>query len=58
MVTPVGLIHYQGADHRIGDGGEGPLTRKLRETLTGIHAGGSPRHPEWLRKVPRFAETS
>lgn len=56
VVTPVGTIHYKGADHRIGDGGEGKLTRQLRETLTGIHAGGSTRHPEWLHKVPSFAD--
>ncbi len=53
VVTPVGVIHYQGADHTIGDGTEGPLTLKLRETLTGIHAGTSDMHPEWVFKVPR-----
>jgi branched-chain amino acid aminotransferase len=52
VVTPVGVIHYDGADHTIGDGNEGPLTAKLRDTLTGIHAGGSPHHPEWLHVVP------
>lgn len=52
VVTPVGIIHYQGADHKIGDGGEGTLTKKLRETLTGIHTGGSELHPEWVHKVP------
>lgn len=58
VVTPVGLIHYKGSDHRIGDGGEGKLTRKLRDTLTGIHSGGSPLHPEWLHTVPTFVETT
>ncbi len=52
VVTPVGVIHYKGADHQIGDGGEGTLTKKLRETLTGIHTGGSELHPEWVHKVP------
>jgi len=52
VVTPVGVIHYQGADHRIGDGKEGELTRKLRVTLTGIHAGNSEHHPEWVHVVP------
>ena len=52
VVTPVGVIHFQGHDHQIGDGGEGPLTLKLRQTLTGIHAGGSTHHPEWLHVVP------
>jgi len=48
----VGTIHFQGADHTIGDGNEGPLTNKLRVALTGIHSGGSERHPEWVFKVP------
>jgi branched-chain amino acid aminotransferase len=54
VVTPVGVIHYKGADHQIGDGKEGPLTEKLRVTLTGIHAGGSEHHPEWIHVVPVF----
>lgn len=57
VVTPVGIIHYLGSDHRIGDGNEGPLTRRLRETLCRIHSGDSSRHPEWLHTVPTFAET-
>ena len=54
VVTPVGVIHFQGHDHQIGDGAEGPLTTKLRHTLTGIHTGGSELHPEWLHVVPKF----
>ena len=54
VVTPVGVIHYQGADHRIADGKEGELTHKLRVTLTGIHAGNSEHHPEWIHVVPVF----
>jgi len=54
VVTPVGTIHYKGADHKIGDGTEGPLTLQLREMLTGIHAGNSKLHPEWLHVVPTF----
>ncbi|MBU2502515.1 MAG: branched-chain amino acid aminotransferase [bacterium] len=53
VVTPVGLIHFQGQDHTIGDGKEGPITEKLRKTLTGIHAGTSEHHPEWIFKVPQ-----
>ena len=52
VVTPVGIIHYQGDDHQIADGGEGELTRRLRETLCGIHEGTSDMHPEWVYKVP------
>jgi branched-chain amino acid aminotransferase len=54
VVTPVGVIHYKGADHQIADGKEGELTEKLRVTLTGIHAGNSEHHPEWVHVVPVF----
>ncbi|MCP4573504.1 MAG: branched-chain amino acid aminotransferase [bacterium] len=52
VVTPVGTIHFQGEDHQIADGGEGPITKEMRETLCGIHAGDSEHHPEWIHKVP------
>jgi branched-chain amino acid aminotransferase len=52
VVTPVGLIHYKGLDHQIGEGQEGPLTENLRKTLTGIHAGNSELHREWVHVVP------
>ncbi len=52
VVTPVGVIHYKGKDHTIAAGGEGALTLKLRQTLTGIHTGGSEHHPEWVHVVP------
>jgi branched-chain amino acid aminotransferase len=52
VVTPVGVLYYKGVDHRIADGKEGELTEKLRVTLTGIHAGTSEHHPEWLHVVP------
>ncbi len=52
VVTPVGIMHYQGHDHQIADGGEGPLTLKLRELLCAIHAGESGLHPEWIHVVP------
>jgi branched-chain amino acid aminotransferase len=52
VVTPVGMIHCGGASHTIGDGQEGPLTRRLRETLCEIHTGNSKHHPEWISKVP------
>ena len=52
VVTPVGIMHYQGHDHQVGDGKEGPLTLKLRETLCGIHDGNSELHREWIHIVP------
>lgn len=56
VVTPVGVIHFKGADHTIGDGGEGPLTLKLRQTLTGIHASGSTKYAQWVHVVPTAAK--
>jgi branched-chain amino acid aminotransferase len=52
VVTPVGTIHFKGMNHQIGNGQEGQLTEKLRKTLTGIHAGNSELHPEWIHVVP------
>ena len=54
VVTPVGKLHFQGEDHVIADGGEGPITKQMRETLCSIHTGTSERHPEWIHKVPVF----
>jgi len=54
VVTPVGVMHYKGADHSINGGGEGALTARLREALTGIHAGDTSQHPDWLHIVPTF----
>jgi len=54
VVTPVGVIHYGGGDHRVADGKEGPVTRQLRETLCEIHDGNSEHHPEWIHVVPHF----
>ncbi len=53
VVTPVGMIHFGGADHQIADGGEGPLTEKLRLTLTGIHTGTAQEHRQWIHVVPQ-----
>jgi len=53
VVTPIGRIHYQGRDTTIADGGEGPVTRTLRETLGAIHSGEGDQHPEWRHRVPK-----
>jgi branched-chain amino acid aminotransferase len=54
VVTPIGKLFFQGRSHQVGDGGEGPLTKRLRETLCGIHTGTSELHPEWIERVPEF----
>ncbi len=52
VVTPVGSISLDGEDATVGEGGEGPVTRRLRETLWELHSGTSERHPEWIHRVP------
>ena len=54
VVTPIGVMQYQGRDYRIGHGQEGEVTRRLRETICEIHTGTSAVHPEWIEEVPRF----
>ncbi|HPF36797.1 MAG TPA: branched-chain amino acid aminotransferase [Candidatus Krumholzibacteria bacterium] len=54
VVTPIGSMFFQGKDHKVGDGAEGPVTKRLRETLCGIHTGTSAAHPEWIQVVPQF----
>jgi len=54
VVTPIGVMHYQGKDYQVGGGQEGPVTTRLRETICGIHTGRSEHHPEWIEEVPRF----
>jgi branched-chain amino acid aminotransferase len=55
VVTSIGSFSYLGKEHKVGDGQEGPVTRRLREALCAIHAGTSDLHPEWIEKVPVFA---
>jgi branched-chain amino acid aminotransferase len=57
VVTPVGVIHCGGEDHRIGDGKEGTVTRRFRETLLDLHGGNSELHPDWIHKVPQTVRT-
>ena len=52
MRLPESLGHLEQLMHRIGDGQEGPITRRLRETLCAIHYGNSEHHPEWIHVVP------
>jgi len=54
VVTPIKSLFFQGAEHVVGDGGEGAVTAMLRKTLCSIHTGTSKRHPEWIERVPQF----
>jgi branched-chain amino acid aminotransferase len=51
VITPIGVLHVDGRDHRIGTGQAGPCHRRIYERLTGIQYG---RHPDvygWMRVV-------
>jgi len=51
VVSPVGLISYQGESYQVQDGQTGPLTLKLYEALTGIQWGKTPDLHGWTMKA-------
>jgi branched-chain amino acid aminotransferase len=51
VLAGVGTLIYKGAEHRVGDGQVGPLTRALRAQLVGIQQGDVPDRHGWLERV-------
>ena len=51
VLAGVGTLIYRGVEHRVGDGGVGPLTRALRERLVAIQNGEAPDRHSWLERV-------
>jgi branched-chain amino acid aminotransferase len=51
VITPVGALCFRDDCIPIGDGGVGPLTRKLYDTLTGIQYGRIEDTFGWMRKI-------
>src|SRR5512146_1587314 len=51
VITPVGHLSYKDEMYQVGDGGVGPLTQKLYDTLTGIQYGNVPDSFGWIRKI-------
>ena len=51
VVSPVGVLGYKGEEIVVGDGGVGPVTRRLYDTLTGIQYGRLPDPFGWVRRV-------
>jgi branched-chain amino acid aminotransferase len=51
VITPVGALSFKGEEVPVGDGGVGPLTQKLYDTLTGIQYGRLPDTYGWLKKL-------
>jgi branched-chain amino acid aminotransferase len=51
VLAPVTAIHYQGADHAIGDGRPGARSLALRRTLDEIQVGLQPDEWGWVEEV-------
>jgi len=49
IVSPVGKLAWGGAEHVIGDGGAGELTRRLYDEITGIQLGEIDDRHGWNR---------
>jgi branched-chain amino acid aminotransferase len=51
VLAGVGTLIYRGAEHGVGNGEVGPLTRALRAQLVAIQQGEAPDTHEWLEAV-------
>ena len=51
VITPVGRLRWRGGDVPTGDGGTGPVTRKLRDALLDLQYGRSSDTHGWLHRV-------
>jgi branched-chain amino acid aminotransferase len=51
VLAGVGTLIYRGAEHRVGNGEVGPLTRALRAHLVGIQQGDQLDRHGWLQRV-------
>ncbi|GAB4301414.1 MAG: branched-chain amino acid aminotransferase [Desulfuromonadia bacterium] len=51
VITPVGSLGYRGETVPIGEGGVGPITQTLYDTLTAIQTGKVPDTFGWVRKI-------
>jgi len=51
VVSPVGALGYKDDEVSVGDGGVGPVTRRLYDTLTGIQYGRIPDPFGWTQRV-------
>jgi branched-chain amino acid aminotransferase len=51
VLAGVGTLIYQGAEHRVGSGDVGPLTRSLRTHLVAVQQGDAPDRHGWLERA-------
>jgi branched-chain amino acid aminotransferase len=50
-ITPVGAVKSTKGDWKVGDGTEGPVTKRLRQHLLGIQFGQFPDPHGWMHKI-------
>jgi branched-chain amino acid aminotransferase len=48
VITPVGRVAHSGGEFTIGTGGPGPITARLRASLTAIQRGAAPDPHHWM----------
>jgi branched-chain amino acid aminotransferase len=59
VVSPVGAYLFDdGRALQVGDGGIGPVTRRVYQTITDIQLGRAPAPEGWLFEAPRVAGTA
>lgn len=51
VLAGVGTLIYAGAEHQVGSGDVGPLTRALRAQLVAVQQGEAPDRHGWLERV-------
>jgi branched-chain amino acid aminotransferase len=51
VITAIGAVRSSQGDFTVGDGSAGPVTERLRATLTGIQSGRIPDTFRWTRQV-------
>jgi len=51
VLAGVGTLVHRGQEHRVGNGGIGPVTQRLRAALVAIQNGEAPDRYGWTRKV-------
>jgi branched-chain amino acid aminotransferase len=51
VLAGVGTLVHDGREHRVGDGGIGPVTQRLRAALVAIQTGSAPDPYGWTSRV-------
>jgi branched-chain amino acid aminotransferase len=51
VITPIGLVRSSAGDFAVADGGTGPVTAHLRQSLMDIQRGRAEDRYGWVRRV-------